>query len=94
MDHSQYSSLPVLPYYGIFQKDYQHFCQFKCTQKSQKMINSLLIKYNQYKQGQYIYIIHNPLIETWIHYKLGETLLINIDAINQMSDNVHNLDEK
>lgn len=86
------SKYPLLPYIGIFKKDFQYFNEYN----NNKMIDSLLIQYDEYKKGQYISnkFIHNPLIETWIHYQLGETLLIDVVAINQMSDNVHDLDEK
>ena len=81
---------PLLPYWGIFKKDCQFVNEFSKL-KAHKMTQKLLRKYNKYKQGEYVSstFMHNSLIETWIHYQLGETELINIDAINKMSDDVH-----
>ena len=89
---------PLLPYWGIFKRDCVYANEFKHNndnKKSENMIKSMLKQYNKFKEGEYeIKLKHDSLIETWIHYQLGETGLINISAINRMSDGVRDLDQK
>ena len=82
-------SAPVLPYWGLFQRDCVFAREFA---KGEDTVRSLRLRYSAYGVGEYRQLVEDELLQKWISFQMDDTAELGEGDLNRMADSICKLD--